>query len=293
MKLRNLLLKLKLTPGFGIKSQYRFYKYLNFKYKEIPNEIIIDAESIAKVTNLSKKSTKIFINSFKSKNLDDNFIYHLNHVKFISIFDDEYPINLRESYLPPIVLFYFGDLSLLNTKKLGIVGARKCTDYSFTILNKIVPTVVNSNITIVSGLADGVDKLSHQCTIANEGNTIAVIGTGLDVYYPKKNEQLQRTIAISNLLISEYPVGSKPLRFHFPERNRIIAGLVDALTVIEAKHKSGSLITANLALQNNRDVLAIPGRIDSELSIGCNELILAGAKPVLSAKDILEEFQYK
>ncbi|WP_105956063.1 DNA-processing protein DprA [Apilactobacillus quenuiae] len=293
MKLRNLLLKLKLTSGFGIKSEYAFYKWLINKYKIIPNEIKLNAKDIANSINLSNRYYDKFCESFNSEKVADSLSYHLEHVNFISILDDNYPLGLKESYLPPIIVFYFGDISLIENKMLGIVGSRNNTDYSVNILNILIPQIAKSDIVVVSGLAYGVDKLSHQCTIANGGKTVAVIGTGLDIYYPKENEKLQRNIAINHLLISEYPVGSKPLRFHFPERNRIIAGLVDTLLVIEAKNKSGSLITANLALQNNRNVLAVPGRIDSLASVGCNELILAGTKPVLSAKDIIEEFYYK
>ncbi|TPR20104.1 DNA-protecting protein DprA [Apilactobacillus timberlakei] len=293
MKLRTLLLKLKLTSGFGIKSEYAFYKFLRNKYTVLPIEINFSALDIAKCVNLSNRYYDKFCKSFNSKEVNDSLKYHLEHVKFISILDKNYPIGLKESYLPPIIIFYFGNISLIENKMLGVVGSRKNTDYAFKSLNMLIPKVVQSDIVVVSGLAAGVDKLSHQCTIANGGKAVAVIGTGLDIYYPRENEQLQRNIAINHLLISEYPVGSKPLRFHFPERNRIIAGLIDTLLVIEAKNKSGSLITANLALQNNRNVLAIPGRIDSLHSVGCNELILAGAKPVLSAKDIIEEFYYK
>lgn len=289
---RELLLKLKLSHGIGIKREYQFYRWLTHSFKTIPHQLDISAEQIASILMLPKNDANIFINSFNSDKLNSELVCHLKHVHWISILDNGYPRQLKESYLPPIVFFYFGDLSLLNNHLLGIVGSRKCSYYSLEALKLLLPDVIKHNIIIVSGLARGVDRLSHQGAIANNGRTIAVIGTGLDKYYPKENEDLQRQIGKNHLLISEYPVGSQPSRYHFPERNRIIAGLVRSILVTEAKEKSGSLITANLALQNNRNVLALPGRIDSSLSLGCNELISAGAKPVVTPKDILEEFIY-
>jgi DNA processing protein len=289
---RKLLLKIKLSHGIGIKREYQFYQWLVRTFEQVPQQLDISAEKIAAVLMLPKNVTNIFINSFNSDKLNNELSYHLKYVDWISILDDDYPMQLKESYLPPIVFFYSGNLSLLKQRLLGIVGSRKCSDYSLASLKILLPDVIKHNVTVVSGLARGVDKLSHQGAIANQGQTIAVIGTGLDKYYPKENESLQKQIAKNHLLISEYPVGSQPARYHFPERNRIIAGLVKSILVTEAKEKSGSLITVNLALQNNRNVMALPGRIDSNLSLGCNKLILAGAKPVVTAKDILEEFIY-
>ncbi|CAI2600116.1 hypothetical protein AKUH3B111A_07690 [Apilactobacillus kunkeei] len=292
MKTRELLLKLKLAKSIGIKSEYRFYRWLKSTYDVIPDELNMTAEEIAETLMLSKNKSKTFINFYNSDKLNSELDYHINHVKWLTIIDDLYPENLKEAYLPPIVLFYFGDLRLLENKALAIVGSRNNTEYSVEVIRRLMPDVINNGITIVSGLAKGVDRLAHLAAIANHGKTIAVIGTGLDQYYPRENESLQRTIAKNHLLLSEYPVGCRPARYHFPERNRIIAGLVRSILVTEAKYRSGSLITANLALQNNRNVLSVPGRIDSELSVGCNDLIQAGAKPVITAKDILEEYKY-
>lgn len=292
MNTRILLLKLKLCAGIGIKSEYRFYQWMIDRYKIIPDNINISAEEIAEILMLNKNNSKTFINSYNSDKLNSVLNHHINHVKWLTILDDIYPECLKESYMPPIVLFYFGDLELLKTKNLAIVGSRNNTEYSVRIIKSIMPDLVNHHITIISGLAKGVDRLSHLAAISCGGRTIAVIGTGLDKYYPKENEELQRTIAKKDLLISEYPVGVTPAKHHFPERNRIIAGLASSILVTEAKYRSGSLITANLSLQNNRNILSVPGRIDSVLSVGCNELISAGAKPVLTSKDILEEYYY-
>ncbi len=157
-------------------------------------------------------------------------------------------------------------------------------------MTQLLPNVIQQKLILVSGLAKGVDGLSHQLALKHHGKTIAVIGNGLDISYPSCNRALQTQIAHAGLLLSEYPLESRPLKYHFPLRNRIIAGLCQTVLVVEARHHSGSLITANLALQENRNVLALPGRINDIYSTGCNELIAAGAKPVLNSNDILEEF---
>ncbi|GEL12549.1 DNA processing protein chain A [Lapidilactobacillus concavus DSM 17758] len=212
--------------------------------------------------------------------------------QMISILDDDYPLALAEIYEPPILLFYRGQRDLLDAHKIGIVGARQCTTYSQHCLRRLIPEFVGKQLVTVSGLAMGVDQLVHQETLLARGKTIAVIGNGLDVVYPEQNRALQQVITQHGLLLSEYLPGTPPRRFHFPQRNRIIAGLSEAVLVTEARRRSGSLITANLALQENRNVYAIPGNILSELSEGTNQLIQAGATPVLCASDILTDFQF-
>lgn len=153
-------------------------------------------------------------------------------------------------------------------------------------------TELNQNFTIVSGLAKGIDTASHLSAIKNKIPTIAVIGTGLDIFYPLENRKIQEYLAKNQLILSEYPVGEKPLRYHFPERNRIIAGLSHGVVVIEAKLRSGSLITCERALEEGRDIFAVPGNIADGFSDGCNHLIQQGAKLIYQAQDILEEYLY-
>lgn len=179
---------------------------------------------------------------------------------------------------------------MANEPALGVVGSRVHSPYAEDSLKLLLPDVINQGIVIVSGLAKGIDSIVHQMTMNCCGKTIAVIGTGLDVVYPRGNVMLQNEVAAKGLLLTEYPLGSQPLKFHFPQRNRIIAGLVQTILVVEARHRSGTLITANVALQENRNVLAIPGKITESLSQGTNELIAAGAKPALCSEDIIEEF---
>ncbi|UJF14785.1 DNA-processing protein DprA [Jeotgalibaca sp. MA1X17-3] len=210
-------------------------------------------------------------------------------IRVSTIYDEDYPIELGEIYHPPSVLFYQGDWSLTKNRKLGIVGSRESTLYGKKVLTQLIPKLVENKVTIVSGLAAGIDKEAHFQTISLGGRTISVIGTGLDYFYPKENFSLQKKISHEHLLVSEYPIGTPPQRYHFPMRNRIIAGLSQGILVIEAKEKSGSLITANVALQENREVFAIPGDILHESYQGTNRLIQAGAKLVLDANDILQE----
>ena len=213
-------------------------------------------------------------------------------VKVITILDGAYPQRLKEIYLPPIVLFYRGNLSLLNQRAVAIVGSRDHSKYAKDCIRELIPVLVNDNIVVISGLARGVDTLAHEETLKANGETIAVIGCGLDVVYPPENSKLYEVITKKGLILSEYPLQSRPLKFHFPYRNRIIAGLSHGVCVIEAKEKSGSLITANLALTENREVFAVPGSIFSIHSKGTNSLIEAGACLVSRGDTISKNLKY-
>ena len=194
--------------------------------------------------------------------------------------------------MPPIVLFYRGNLSLINQRAVAIVGSRDHSKYAKDCIHDLIPSLVKDDIVVISGLARGVDTLAHEETLKVNGNTIAVIGSGLDVVYPTENGKLYDDIAKKGLILSEYPLQSRPLKFHFPYRNRIIAGLSHGVCVIEAKEKSGSLITANLALSENREVFAVPGSIFSIHSKGTNSLIEAGACLVSSGETICRNLKY-
>ena len=213
-------------------------------------------------------------------------------VKVITILDGGYPQRLKEIYLPPIVLFYRGNLSLINQKAVAVVGSREHSKYAKECIREIIPALVKDDIVVISGLARGVDTLAHEETLKANGSTIAVIGSGLDVVYPLENSKLYDLIAKRGLILSEYPLQSRPLKFHFPYRNRIIAGLSHGVCVIEAKEKSGSLITSNLALSENREVFAVPGSIFSIHSKGTNSLIEAGACLVSSSETISKNLKY-
>ena len=218
--------------------------------------------------------------------------YRKEAIHFLMYEDALYPKRLKEIYLPPVVLFYKGRLELFNRLSIGIVGARNHTPYSKEALEFLLPDILERKVSIISGLARGVDSLAHQLTLDLKGETIAVIGNGINICYPKENQSLYDAIGKKGLILSEYPLDSPPLKFHFPYRNRIIAGLSHGLCVIEAKMHSGSLITANVALSENRQVFALPGNITSEYSKGTNELITAGAFPIRNANDILDSLHY-
>ncbi|RPA62473.1 DNA-protecting protein DprA [Aerococcus agrisoli] len=217
-------------------------------------------------------------------------LYHKNHIQVVTIMNEEvYPKNLINTYQPNLVLYCQGNTALMKETSLAVVGSRNMTTYGKGVIEHLLPKLANE-LVIVSGLARGVDTYAHQLTMQT-GKTIAVIGTGLLTAYPYENQQLQAEIAKNHLVISPLPSFTKVQRWQFPYRNLLIAGLSDALLVVEAADKSGSLITANYALQENRAVFAVPGSVLSALSKGTNTLIRYGASPVLEADDILTELK--
>lgn len=210
-------------------------------------------------------------------------------IRAINWHDDFYPKRLKEIYDPPPVLFVKGQLKNVDDWCVTVVGSRKCTAYGREVTDEIVTQLARNRITIVSGLARGIDTAAHSAALSAGGRTIAVQACGLDMVYPPENAQLAERIAENGAVISEYPVGVKPRAENFPRRNRIMSGLSLGVLVVEANISSGALITANQAIEQDRDVFAVPGSILSQASAGSNRLIQEGAKAVLSAKDILEE----
>ncbi len=186
-----------------------------------------------------------------------------------------------------MVLFYQGDFLFARYPGVAIVGTREMSSYGEQIVKGFVPAFVDAGIITISGLATGIDEAVHRETLAHHGATVGVIGTGLEVAYPRRRDGLQSQVVESGVVVSEYLSWVGPAKHQFPERNRIIAGLCAACLVVEAKNRSGSLITANLALAANRDIYAVPGRIDTMLSGGTNALIAAGAIPALTPADII------
>ena len=203
--------------------------------------------------------------------------------------DADYPDALLQTADPPVLLYLQGDRNVLARRSLAVVGSRNPTPQGRDNAKAFSKALAEAGLTIVSGLALGVDGAAHQGALAGGGATIAVVGTGLDLVYPTRHTNLASEIAKSGLIISEYPLGMPPLSPNFPRRNRIIAGLTEGCLVVEAALKSGSLITARLASEAGREVFAIPGSIHSPLSRGCHALIRLGAKLVEDAADVLEE----
>ncbi len=200
--------------------------------------------------------------------------------------DKEYPELLEETTDPPLGLFVRG--SLESGPAVAVVGSRKATPYGREVTRLFASDMARMGIILVSGMARGIDQEAHQSVIAHGGRTFAVWGAGPDRIYPAEHRGLAEKIAANGALITEYPPGTPPLKHHFPERNRLIAGLSRAVVVVEAAVRSGALVTARLAIEEGRDVLAVPGSILSEMSVGPNALIRMGARPLLTARDIGE-----
>lgn len=205
----------------------------------------------------------------------------------LTLEDPGYPGYLREIFDPPFVLFCEGDAEALRNPAVAIVGARRPTPYGRAVAEKLADELAGRGCVIVSGLALGIDACAHRGAL-RKGRTIAVLGSGLDVPYPRENRGLAREVAGRGVVVTEYPLGTPPLAEHFPVRNRIISGLAVGLVVVEAARRSGSLISARLALSQDREVMAVPGNVTSELSRGSNGLIRDGAKLVESWEDVAE-----
>ena len=206
--------------------------------------------------------------------------------------DDEYPELLREIYDPPIVLYVKGRLLSEDKNSIAMVGARRTTHYGQDTARKLAYQLAGHSITVVSGGARGIDSASHQGALSGKGRTIAVLGTGINIVYPAENAELYECIANNGAVITQFPFNRKGDKQSFPIRNRIVAGMTLGTIVIEANQKSGALITANMAADNNRQVFAVPGRIDSPQSRGCHNLIRNGAALCENAEDILAEFEH-
>ncbi len=208
----------------------------------------------------------------------------------LSIKSPDYPAALKQLHHPPQTLYYQGDLSLLSKPAIAVVGSRRMSGYGKVVTEQITSALVRAGVTVVSGLAFGVDTVAHQTTIAEGGKTIAVLGGGLDNIFPVENQQLAQQIAQKHgLLISEYPPGSPSLKFHFPARNRIIAGLSQAVIVTEAARGSGSLYTAKAAMEQGKEVYVVPGPITSATYLGCLTLIREGSQMVITIEELISD----
>ncbi len=213
--------------------------------------------------------------------------------RLLTLADADYPQSLLSADDPPLLLYAKGDTALLNRPMLAVVGSRNATPQGARDAEAFAQALGDAGLTIVSGLALGIDAAAHRGALATASATVAVIGTGADRLYPARNQALARTIAEKGVVLSEFPLGTPALASNFPRRNRIIAGLGLGCLVVEAALRSGSLITARLAAEAGREVFAIPGSIHSSLSRGCHQLIRQGAKLVESATDILEELRWE
>ncbi|MDD4237222.1 MAG: DNA-processing protein DprA [Desulfotomaculaceae bacterium] len=210
-------------------------------------------------------------------------------VSYVCHSDPAYPENLLGIYDPPPVIFYKGQLKATDKLSVAIVGTRKPSPYGLVVAEKLAKDLTALGITITSGMARGIDSAAHRGALAEGGRTIAVLGCGPDVVYPKENKQLMEAIIDNGAVVSEFPPGTQPEAWRFPVRNRIISGLSQATLVVEAAERSGALITADFALEQGRDVMAVPGNVVNPLSRGPHRLIKQGARLIEGAGDVLDE----
>ncbi len=246
------------------------------------------SDSIKSLNLLSESAIEKIISSRQEKNLQQWATeLESKKINYIHINDDNYPKLLKEIHDPPIGIYVRGEIDFNVHTCVSMIGSRKCTEYGKIQAYKISKDLAKEGVTIVSGMAKGLDSVAHIGAIEGRGKTIAVLGCGVDICYPAENKELMENIMLNGCIISEFAPQTKPQPSYFPLRNRIISGLSLATVVVEAKQKSGALITVDQALEQGRDVYAIPGNITSEYSKGTNELIQQGADLVTSATDIL------
>lgn len=247
--------------------------------------------NILKITSL--KASRLKANLLKNSDTPYEVLYKQYKITPIPFSNPLYPEHLLKLIDPPAVLYMKGDVTILSLEyKVAIIGSRKATAYSKDAMTLIVPPLVKNNTVIVSGLAKGADTMAHEAAIEYGGKTIAVLGHGLFHLYPKENSHLASEISRNHLLLTEYPPYVKPERWTFPMRNRIISGLSDAVVVTESAIKSGTMITVEHALENGKDVYAVPGSVTSDLSAGPNRLIYEGAQPLWNGFQIVESLVF-
>jgi len=282
------LLSLQEKPGVGdvtIKKLVDIYGSAENVFKAELTELIrtgvVDKESAQAIKGYSKWED--YLKEYKKVENSGYF--------FITYEDINYPENLKNIYNIPMLLQYYGDIYNSDRNAIAVVGSRNCDEYGRNVTETIVKQLVENGITIVSGMARGIDTVAHRSAIKYGGRTIAVLGSGLDICYPPENRELFEKISENGYVISEYLLGTKPESINFPKRNRIISGLSLGVLVIQANIKSGALITAQYALEQNREVFAIPANINNRKSSGCNKLIKQGAKLVENIDDIISEIK--
>ncbi|RLA24297.1 MAG: DNA-protecting protein DprA [Gammaproteobacteria bacterium] len=274
------------TPGIGSKS---FIKCLDFCP---PEEIFVTSRETLLKLGLRRPSIDAIKNPDWSAVEQDLLWLEQQGNHMILFTDENYPSQLKEIPDPPPVLFARGDVDLIHFPQIAIVGSRNPSSAGIQIATEFASSLATTGFTITSGLALGIDAAGHRGALAVQGKTIAVTGTGLDRVYPATHKQLATEIVNNGVLVSEFPPGTAAKANHFPRRNRIISGLCVGLLVVEAARQSGSLISARMALEQNREVFAIPGSIHNPLARGCNALIKEGAKLVETTQDILEELSH-
>lgn len=252
----------------------------------------LDGVQMERYYKLTPSEVSLVMNSFRldvelEKEME---VLRGKGIYVLSMKDEAYPFFLKNIASPPVFLYIKGR-GIFSNKSIGVVGTRKMTAYGQSVCERITMDLVDAGVTTVSGLALGIDGVCHRKTLERGGNTIAVVGNGLDIIYPSENRRIWERLEREGTIISEFPLGTRPMTYNFPLRNRIISGLSKGVVVVESMAKGGSLITAGLALEEGRDVFAVPGDVFSPSSEGCNDLIRKSeAKLIMSGMDILKEY---
>jgi len=250
-------------------------------------------KELVRVEGIGRRIAENIVNWNRSFSIGDELEKIKQHgAQFITILDQSYPQNLKTIYDPPVVLYVQGELLPADKNAIAIVGTRRATNYGRESAAKLARQLSSAGITVVSGLARGIDTAAHRAALEAGGRTIAVLGCGLANFYPPENRDLAQSIVESGAVISEFPMAVPPQGSNFPQRNRIISGLSLGVVMAEAPKKSGALLTAAQALDQNRHVFTIPGRIDMPSFSGNHQLLKQGARLVESVDDILEEFEF-
>jgi DNA processing protein len=276
---------LRLTPGIGNVACKNLLEAFG-----TPERIFAaPAEKLAEIAGISPKIIKALHSSSKNPEIELELEKIAGtDIRIVAYNEPEYPQTLKNIYDPPPYVYIRGKLEPEDCSAIAVVGSRRASDYGLRAASDISRELARSGLTIVSGMAAGIDSAAHRGALASKGRTIAVLGCGVDVCYPAENRRLYDEIARTGAIVSEYTPGTEPDSYHFPARNRIISGLARGILVVEAGPKSGSLITARLALEQGRDVFAVPGSIYSYKTKGANQLIRSGAALVESGRDIIE-----
>jgi DNA processing protein len=275
-------------------------KNLLLKLKKFDNIVNSDYRTLSSVDGIGPNLAKRIVKARQSKiEIENSFNDKLNklhklNAKIVTIWDSDYPQILKKIYDPPLLLYFKGNFEESDKYSIAIVGTRNPTNYGKIQAENFASSLVEQKVTVVSGLARGIDSAAHNGALKNNGRTIAVLGNGLDIVYPPENRKLRDEIAEKGILISENEIGTKPDAQNFPRRNRIISGLSLGTLVIESGVSGGAMQTAEFALDQNREVFAIPGNIGLPQSEGTNLLIQKGeAKLVLNVEDIFSELELK
>jgi DNA processing protein len=285
---RRELLRLTLVPGVGPATLKALLDFFGSATRVTKASV----RDLAAVDGVGPKTARAIVDSRREIDPDVELAVCKQHdTRLIARDDDEYPAILRQIHDPPPLLYCRGRIEPADEVALAIVGSRRSTPYGLRIAEKLARSLARAGVTIVSGLARGIDAAAHRGALKAGGRTIAVLANGLAKVYPPEHEELAAQVVSSGAIISEMPMRQGPLAGLFPQRNRVIAGLCQGVIVVEAAPRSGSLVTAQHALEQGREVFAVPGPIDSLCSRGPHQLIRDGAKLVETADDILEELR--